>query len=97
MEKYFNFGVYRQDGNYKNFSFYGESGDTDFRVVISFTPEDGVTVEESLCGRDRASVWSETEEDYSSEGFWATVKAQADRFGGISEISPCRIGEKDYW
>ncbi len=56
-----------------------------------------MTVEESLCGRDRGSFWTDPEEDYSSKGFWETVLEQARRFGGLSEVGPYRIGEKDYW
>lgn len=100
MNQYLNRGHFYQNGNFKEYSFYGETSGicgTDYHISVCYSPEEGVTVSESLCGRSRGSFWTDPEESYSSEGFWKTVLDQVRRFGGLDEIWYSRIGSQDSW
>ena len=101
MNKCLSCGNFTVNGNFKCFSFYGErdcgSMGTDYHIEICYTPDEGVTITEWLCGRTRGCFWTDPEESYSSEGFWTEVMNQVRRFGGLDAIGPSRIGSLESW
>lgn len=78
------------------FDFYGELGETDYHVTVIKYFDGSVMMTETLCGRDRASVWSDPEV-IECEHFWGTVVERVRHYGGWECISNSRIGEKEYW
>lgn len=82
------------------FSFYAEDFEgihgTDFHVEISELEDGVILVEERRCGRSRGSFWSGSQ-NYYTDHFWLTVQEFVNRFGGMENISNCRIGCIEQW
>lgn len=70
----------------KQFEFYGDIDDVDFRIIVTKTDDNRVLITESHCRRNSIAGWSDDVTVTSDKSYWDTVVDQIDSFGGWKEI-----------